>query len=126
MAITSRARISSSSSSVPSSITPRRRISHGSVRPCPTTVTRISAKVMNWISSRPGSGSPASVLRGSASAAASETAPRIPAQLPTTRKRQLARRARCDSRRSSVRTRKVTMKFHRKRAAITVAQTAAA
>ena len=62
LAITSRARISSSSSSVPSSMTPRRRISHGSVRPCPTTVTRISAKVMNWISSRPGSGSPASVF----------------------------------------------------------------
>ena len=81
---------------------------------------------MNWISSRPGSGSPASVVSGSASAAASETAPRIPAQLPTTRKRQLARRARCEGRRSSVRTRKVTMKFQRKRAAITVAQTAAA
>ena len=36
---------------------------------------------MNWISARPGSGAPASVWSGSASAAASETAPRIPAQL---------------------------------------------
>ena len=36
--------------------TPRRRISAGSVSPWPTTVTRISAKVMNRIRSRSGSG----------------------------------------------------------------------
>ena len=81
---------------------------------------------MNWISSRPGSGAPASVCSGSASAAASETAPRIPAQPPTTRVRQPTRRATCEGRRSIALMRKVTMKFHRKRTAITAAQTAAA
>ncbi len=35
--------------------------------------------VRKTMSSRPGNGSPASVSKGSASAAASETAPRIPA-----------------------------------------------
>ena len=53
-------------------------------------VTRISAKVMNWISSRPGSGAPLLVSSGSASAAASETAPRIPAQLADDARRQRA------------------------------------
>ena len=53
---------------------------NGSVRPWPTTVTRIRAKVMNRIRSRPGSGAPASVVSGSARAAASDTAPRIPDQ----------------------------------------------
>ena len=92
---THRARISSASSSAPSSCTPRRRIRYGSVSPWPTTVTRISAKVMNRIRSRSGSGAPASVSSGSASAAASETAPRIPAQADTIRGRAPTRRARC-------------------------------
>ena len=38
----------------------------------------MTAKVRNRITSRPGNGSPASVESGIASAAASETAPRIP------------------------------------------------
>ena len=60
-AIVSRARSSSRSSSSVSPTSPTFRISHGSVSPWPTTVTKISANVMNWISSRPGSGSPPSV-----------------------------------------------------------------
>ena len=82
---------------------------------------------MNWISSRPGSGAPASVVSGSASAAASETAPRIPAQLADDpRRARSARRATCEGRRSMALIRKVTTKFHRKRTAMTAAQTAAA
>ena len=61
----------------------------GSVRPWPTSVTRITEKVRKRIRSRPGNGVPASVLSGSASAAASETAPRIPAQETKTAPRQL-------------------------------------
>ena len=41
----------------------------------------MTAKVRKRISSRPGNGSPASVASGIASAAASETAPRIPDQV---------------------------------------------
>ena len=54
------------------------RISSGSVRPCPTSVTRMTTNVRNTIRSRPGTSI------GSASAAASETAPRIPAHEMTT------------------------------------------
>jgi hypothetical protein len=63
---------------------------------------------------------------GSASAAASETAPRIPAQPPTTPRasRRAARPA--TGRRSIARISIVIEKFQRKRTAITAAQTAAA
>ena len=50
----------------------------------------------------------------------------MPAQPPMTRLRQLTRRATCEGRRSIVLMMAVTMKFHRKRTAITAAQTAAA
>ena len=50
----------------------------GSVRPCRTSVARITQNVRNTIRSRSGNAPPASVVSGSASAAASETAPRIP------------------------------------------------
>ena len=55
------------------------------------------------IRSRSGKSAPLSVWSGSASAAASETAPRIPAQPPTNRCCQVARRARWASRRSIAR-----------------------
>ena len=47
-------------------------------RPCPTRVTRITAKVRNRIRLRSGNGAPLSVANGMASAAASETMPRTP------------------------------------------------
>jgi hypothetical protein len=59
------------------------------------------------------------VLIGIASAAASDTAPRIPTHEPRKRGRQPARRASCDGRRSRVRMRTVVAKIHAKRAAIT-------
>ena len=60
----------------------------GRVSPCPTSVARITEKVRKRIRSRPGNGAPASVSSGSARAAASETAPRIPAQERKTAPRQ--------------------------------------
>ena len=89
-------------------------------------MTKISAKVMNWMSSRPGSGSPASVCSGSESAAASDTAPRIPAQPPTMRVCHEPRRATCDGRRSMARMSIVTTKLQAKRTPMTAAHTAAA
>jgi hypothetical protein len=56
-----------------------RLIRTGSVRPCPTSVARITAKVRKMIRSR--SGKPV----GSARAAASETTPRIPAHAMSVR-----------------------------------------
>lgn len=53
-----------------------------------------------------------SVVKGIASAAASETEPRIPLQEPTIRVRQSERRARWLSRRSSVRITTVTVNIH--------------
>jgi hypothetical protein len=50
----------------------------GNDRPCTTRVPRMTQKVRKMIRSRSGKGAPASVVRGSARAAASETAPRIP------------------------------------------------
>ena len=52
----------------------------GRVSPCPTSVTRMTEKVRKRIRSRPGNDAPASVSSGSASAAASDSAPRMPAQ----------------------------------------------
>ena len=88
---------SSSSASAPSSWTPDQRITAGSVSPCSTSVAKITPKVMNSSWSRAGKSA------GSASAAASETAPRMPAQPTTTRPRQLPRRATWLARRSSAR-----------------------
>jgi hypothetical protein len=88
-------------------------------------VKRITAKVTKRIRSRPGSGSPASVVSGSASAAARETAPRIPDQAATTRSRQLARRSRCCGRRSRARMIPVTPKLQASRVTITSAVTRA-
>src|SRR3954452_4043829 len=53
-------------------------MSAGNERPWTTRDTRMTAKVRKMTSSRLGDASPASVVSGSASAAASETAPRIP------------------------------------------------
>ena len=92
----------------------------GSVRPCPTRVTRITVNVRNRIRSRPGNVPPASVWSGSASAAASDTAPRIPAQERKTASRQLSTRSATAGGVSS------TTKTHAKRTAITVSSTSAA
>ena len=62
------------------------------------------------IRSRCGNGPPASVANGTASATASETAPRMPLQAMTSRDRALARRARCAGRRSIARIRYGTVK----------------
>jgi len=67
------------------------------VRPWRTSVEKITAKVTNSSSSRAGKSA------GRASAAASETEPRMPAQPRIVRWRQPARRARWLSRRSSAR-----------------------
>ena len=58
--------------------TPSRRTSHGSVRPWPTSVARMTQNVRKMIRSRSGKS-----VSGSARAAASETTPRIPAQETT-------------------------------------------
>ena len=55
-------------------------MTNGSESPCTTSVTRMTANARKMISSRSGNGAPASVDSGIASAAASETAPRIPDQ----------------------------------------------
>jgi hypothetical protein len=63
-------------------------------------VAKITAKVMKMIRCRCGNGWPVLVVRGRASAAASDTAPRIPLQPATSRSLTLARRARWAGRRS--------------------------
>jgi hypothetical protein len=60
---------------------------------------------LSGIRLRCGKGWPVLVCSGKASAAASETAPRMPLQLATSRSRAPTRRARWASRRSSARTR---------------------
>ena len=70
----------SSLSARPSSSRFRTRITAGRLRPWITSVPRMTANVRKMMSSRFGNGSPASVVSGMASAAASETAPRIPDQ----------------------------------------------
>jgi len=64
-------------------------ITSGIVSPMPTSVARMTEKVRKRMRSRPGKGSPASVSSGSASAAARDTAPRIPAHDTKTAPRQL-------------------------------------
>ena len=67
-------------------------------------VVRMTNETTKMIRLRSGKGAPLWVVSGTASAAASETAPRNPAQLDAVRWRQAIRRSRCDSRRSTVRT----------------------
>ena len=71
-------------------------------------------------SSRPGNGAPASVSSGSASAAASESAPRMPVHERNTAPRQL------DTRRAIHFGALSTANTHAKRTTITVALTSAA
>ena len=80
----------------------------------------MTANVRKRTRSRPGNGSPESVESGSASAAASETAPRIPAQERKTPPRQL------DMRPASHFGACRTTKTHAKRTATTVRLTSAA
>jgi hypothetical protein len=60
-----------------------RRSTAGSVRPPPTSVTKMTVKVMKTIKSRCGKSEPFGRLSGIASAAASDTAPRRPDQATT-------------------------------------------
>src|SRR5581483_520359 len=69
------------SSSPPS---PTHRITSGSVRPWPTSVTTMTVKVITRTASRAGTGDPLGRVAGTASAAASETTPRMPAHDRTT------------------------------------------
>jgi hypothetical protein len=101
-------------SSVPSSRTSRRRISAGSVNPCTTSVVRITANVISRTTSRWGNSG------ASASAAASDTDPRIPDQPTIRRVRQPARRSRCCGRRSSARMTKTEVFSQAIRVSVTV------
>ena len=65
-------------SSRPWTASPSQRITRGSARPWPIRVTTITAKLRNRIRSRCGNGSPLAVVSGIASAAASDTMPRMP------------------------------------------------
>lgn len=112
-------------SSAPSSSTPSARMRNGSVRPWTTRVKTITAKVRKMSRSRSGNGVPASVLKGRASAAASETEPRMPAHPFTVRTRQLARRSRWLTRRSRLRMIEVATCSHTSRVRTTAAHTAA-
>lgn len=78
------------------------------MRPWTTSVKTITVKVRKMTRSRSGNGDPLSVVKGRASAAASETEPRIPAHPFTVRRRQLARRSRWLARRSRLRMSTVT------------------
>ena len=57
---------------------PSLRTTNGSVSPSPTRVTKMTQKVKIKIRSRSGNGLPSATVKGIASAAASETMPRIP------------------------------------------------
>src|SRR5215470_1259562 len=50
----------------------------GNIKPCPTSVMRITENVKNRMRSRYGNGWPEETVSGMASAAASETMPRMP------------------------------------------------
>ena len=80
----------------------------------------MTEKVRKRIRSRPGNAAPASVSSGSASAAASDSAPRMPAQERNTAPRQL------DTRRAIHFGAWSTAKTHANRSAITVRLTSAA
>ncbi len=60
-------------------------ITNGSESPPTTSEPRITVKVTNTIRSRSGKPPPARIVSGSASAAASETAPRRPENVTTSR-----------------------------------------
>src|SRR5262249_32985109 len=60
--------------------TSSQRITVGSVNPWPTRVMMMTPKVANRIMSRCGNGSPLAIVRGVASAAASDTTPRTPGE----------------------------------------------
>ena len=63
--------------------TPSRRISHGSVSPCSSSVPITTTNVRNTRCGRPGKGAPDSVVSGTPNAAANDTTPRMPAQATT-------------------------------------------
>lgn len=65
----------------------------GRVVPCTSMISTITTTVTKMIRSRSRTGMPACVLTGTASAAASETAPRKPAQPMAARTRKSKRRA---------------------------------
>ena len=69
------------------------------------SVAKITPKVRKISRSRSGKGAPPCVVSGSASAAASETAPRIPAHATTKRRAGPTRRSRWLGRRSMARIR---------------------
>ena len=81
------------------------RTATGSRSPWTTRVTTMTPAVTKMITSRPGNGAPDTTVSGTASAAASDTAPRNPAIALTTRARAPTRRSRCCGRRSSARIR---------------------
>ena len=89
---------SSSRSSAPSSRTPRRRISAGSVSPCRTSVVKITANVMSRTTSRCGKSARQRERRGERHRAAHARPARRSCAA-----RQSARRSRCCGRRSSAR-----------------------
>ena len=84
---TSRA-CASSCSPAPSPCTRSTRSSHGNESPCPTSVTTMTHTVRKSSRSRSGN------VKGSDSAAASETTPRMPAHEITTSSRQAVRLSR--------------------------------
>ena len=71
--------------------------------PCTRIVRRMTTEVTNTIRSRSGNGAPPATVDGTASAAASDTAPRKPAHPLTMRCRHPTRRVRCTARRSTAR-----------------------
>jgi NhaP-type Na+/H+ or K+/H+ antiporter len=79
-----------------------KRTTRGSSSAC-SSVRTITPQVMTTMRSRSGKGAPESRVRGTASTAASETAPRNPATPLTVRWRAPSRRSRCAGRRSSAR-----------------------
>ena len=88
-------------------------------------VTAMTPAVTKTIRSRPGNGSPDATVSGTASAAASETAPRKPATPLTTRPRGPTRRSRCCGRRSSARITYGMVNSQAKRTPMTTAETTA-
>jgi hypothetical protein len=67
----------------------------GSSTACTINVSTTTPDVMRMISSRNGKGPPPTTVSGTASAAASDTAPRNPAADDTSRWRAPTRRSRC-------------------------------
>ena len=58
-------------------------MTNGNVSPWSSSVPTTTTNVRNTRCGRPGNGSPDSVIRGTAAAAASETTPRMPAHATT-------------------------------------------